>query len=283
MGDTTLLLYLPYIVAAGGRTFHEKGPGRAMLSKDDQQSQTANHQIPVVAHMMTPGVVQIPGDVSATEASSLFERERMPCLLVKDTDIRFGLMTPTDIVKKVVALGLEPDEVEVRTIMTMPVQFIEYDRALEDASMLMLSANTSILIVTKENQPVGILTARDLVLFPKRCFTDIEAMISIIESDYPEPQHAVTIVQLSHVGASVKCPVVLIPGSKVLLSFSLPDLVGSMSIQGRILQDDERIQSDIRDRSAADQGITIHFINISPGDLARIKAWVLQNSRNSSN
>ena len=76
-----------------------------MLNRDEQRPQTAN-RITVVAHMMTPGVVQIPGDVSVTEAASLLELEQMPCLLVKDTDTRFGLMTPSDIVKKVVAQGL---------------------------------------------------------------------------------------------------------------------------------------------------------------------------------
>ncbi|MCP9476092.1 MAG: CBS domain-containing protein, partial [Nitrospira sp.] len=100
----------------------------------------ANYRDTVVAHMMTPGVVQIPGDVSVTEAASLMERERMPCLLVKDTEASYGLMTPTDIVRKVVAQGLEPDDIEVRTIMTQPVQFIEYDRLVDEASTLMMSS-----------------------------------------------------------------------------------------------------------------------------------------------
>ncbi|NJN71292.1 MAG: CBS domain-containing protein [Nitrospira sp.] len=71
-----------------------------MSDKDDQQRNETEQQITLVAHMMTPGVVQIPGDVSVTEAASLLERERTPCLLVKDSESRFGLMTPTDIVKK---------------------------------------------------------------------------------------------------------------------------------------------------------------------------------------
>ena len=64
----------------------------------------------VVAHMMTPGVVQVPGDISVSEAALLLEREHAPCLLVKETETVFGLMTPGDIVKKVVARGLEPHE-----------------------------------------------------------------------------------------------------------------------------------------------------------------------------
>src|SRR5690348_11171385 len=139
-----------------------------MADKGDHQQKAADHQTILVAHMMTPGVVQIPGDVSVTEAASLLERERMPCLLVKDTESRFGLMTPTDIVKKVVAQGLEPDDIEVRTIMTRPVQFIEYDEALEEASTMMVATGASLLIVTKQNQPVGILSAQDLMLAPPR-------------------------------------------------------------------------------------------------------------------
>ena len=94
----------------------------------------------------------------------LLEREQAPCLLVKDTDTQFGIMTPTDIVKKVVAQGLEPHDIEVRTIMTRPVQFIEYDEALAEASTLMMATGASLLIVTKQNQPVGVLSAQDLML-----------------------------------------------------------------------------------------------------------------------
>ena len=98
-----------------------------MRDPNDPPAQ-ADHPLPtVVADMMTPGVVQVPGDVSVSEAALLLEREHAPCLLVKDTDTIFGIMTAADIVKKVVAQGLEPHDIEVRSIMTRPVQFIEYD------------------------------------------------------------------------------------------------------------------------------------------------------------
>ena len=65
-----------------------------------EPSPQAHHPTPiVVAHMMTPGVVQVPGDVSVSEAALLLEREHAPCLL-KETDTVFGLMTPHDIVKR---------------------------------------------------------------------------------------------------------------------------------------------------------------------------------------
>ena len=250
-----------------------------MADKDDQQPKAADHQTILVAHMMTPGVVQIPGDVSVTEAASLLERERMPCLLVKDTESRFGLMTPTDIVKKVVAQGLEPDDIEVRTIMTRPVQFIEYDRAMNEASALMMSTGTPILIVTKQDLPVGVLTARDLILSPKRCVTNISATISVMEEEGVGDEHQVAISQLSHAGASVESHGLLLPGTKVLLSFCLSEMMSPLTIRGTILNN-ARVESasgTTGSHVAAPPGVEIQFVDLSPADQSRIKAWVLTN------
>lgn len=250
-----------------------------MADQDDHLPKSADHQTVLVAHMMTPGVVQIPGDVSVTEAASLLERERMPCLLVKDTESRFGLMTPTDIVKKVVAQGLEPDDIEVRTIMTRPVQFIEYDRAMDEAAVLMMSTGTPILIVTKQDQPVGVLTARDLILSPKRCATNIVATISVMEGEGAGAEHQVIISQLSHAGASVESPALLLPGTKILLSFGLSEVMSPLTIRGTILNNArvEAVSGATGSLLTAPPGVEIQFVDLSPADQSRIKAWVLTN------
>lgn len=255
-----------------------------MANQDDHQPNAHDQQAILVAHMMTPGVVQIPGDVSVTEAASLLERERMPCLLIKDTESRFGLMTPTDIVKKVVAQGLEPDDIEVRTIMTRPVQFIEYDRVMDEASALMMSTGTPILIVTKQDQPVGVLTARDLVLSPKRCLTNISATISIIEGDGVGDEYQVAISQLSHAGASVETPAILLPGTKVILSFFLSEMISPLTIPGTVLNNarGQSVSSTTGSLPTAARSAEIQFVDLSPADQSRIKAWMLTNLPNSS-
>lgn len=251
-----------------------------MSDKDDQQPKAPDHQTILVGHMMTPGVVQIPGDVSVTEAASLLERERMPCLLVKDTESRFGLMTPTDIVKKVVAQGLEPDDIEVRTIMTRPVQFIEYDRAMGDASALMMTTGTPILIVTKQDQPVGVLTARDLILSPKRCAANIPATMSIIEGDGVGDEYRAVISQLSHAGASVESLALLPGGTKVILSFCLSEMMSPLTIRGTVLNNAgvEPVSGTMTGSlMATRRDVEIQFVDLSPADQSRIKAWVLAN------
>jgi CBS domain-containing protein len=252
-----------------------------MPSMQDDQRQTADHRNTVVAHMMTPGVVQVPGDVSVTEAASLMERERMPCLLVKDTEFRFGLMTPTDIVKKVVAQGLEPDDIEVRAIMTRPVQFIEYDRLIDEASALMMASGSPILIVTKQEQPVGVLTARDLIVSPKQCAARIPATISVIDSGRPSSEYRAVIVQLSHVGALMESPISLLPDTVVAVTFSLPDLATPLTIHGRILSDYDRAEGTGEPSGPEPPTVDVQFTNLSPVNHARIKTWVAEHERTS--
>lgn len=253
-------------------------PGRSMLNKGNDPPMAANHRDTVVAHMMTPGVVQIPGDVSVTEAASLMERERMPCLLVKDTEASYGLMTPTDIVRKVVAQGLEPDDIEVRTIMTQPVQFIEYDRLVDEASTLMMSSGSPILIVTKEQLPVGVLTVRDLILSPQRRAVQIPAVIQVLEESDPPRECQAVIVQLSHVGALVQSLLSLLPDTPVLMSFSLPNFVTPLTIRGTVVAHPVRIGGAGDSLQSSQATTEIQFSDLSPSDQSKIKAWMLQHA-----
>ena len=235
------------------------------------------HLVPtVVAHMMTPGVVQVPGDVSVSEAALLLERERAPCLLVKETETVFGLMTPTDIVRKVVAQGLEPHEIEVRSIMTRPVQFIEYDEALEEASTIMVATGASLLIVTKQNQPVGVLSAQDLMLTPTRRPTNIPTVVSVIGEDLSHRQaYNATIVELSHVAARIESASKLNSKTRVVLAFSLPGQNTPLTIHGKVMASDFP-SSGSSLQSGQQAAIEIQFADLSNADLARLKAWTLQ-------
>jgi CBS domain-containing protein len=232
----------------------------------------------MVAHMMTPGVVQVPGDVSVSEAAMLLEREHAPCLLIKDTDTQFGLMTPTDIVRKVVAQGLEPHDIEVRTIMTCPVEFIEYDEALTEASTLMMATGASLLIVTKQNQPVGVLSAQDLMLSPPRRGTRIPVVISVVGRVSAQGlNYNAMITQLSHVGALVESTAKILAGTDVVLAFSISGQNTPLTIHGTVLITGTP-EAEAGESSSGNRiwHVDIQFTDLSSTDLARIRAWALQ-------
>lgn len=249
-----------------------------MPNDDDKPFKPTNLIRTVVAHMMTPGVVQVPGDVSVSEAALLLEREQAPCLLVKDTDMRFGLMTPADIVKKVVAQGLEPHDIEVRMIMTRPVQFIEYDQTLAEASTLMMTTGASLLIVTKANQPIGVLSAQDLMLTPPRRRAKIPVVMSVVERASVEGlNYNAMITQLNHVGALVESTAKILTGTSVVLAFSISGQNTPLTIRGTVLTSGVpgaelgEPPSEIHTRH-----IDIQFSDLSSTDLTRIRAWALQ-------
>lgn len=248
-----------------------------MPDPEERPPKKPSTQPTVVAHMMTPGVVQVPGDVSVSEAALMLEREQAPCLLVKDTDARFGVMTPHDIVKKVVAQGLEPHEVEVRAIMTRPVQFIEYDETLEEAATVMVATGASVLIVTKQNQPVGVLTAHNLMLTPPRRATQIPTVITVMGDD-PTVQHAhnAVISQLSHLGSLVHSKTHITAKSRVVLAFSLPGQNTPLTIHGKVLSSGTAPVGSAQPSEEGMNASEIQFVDPSDANLARLRAWALQ-------
>ena len=256
------------------------------MAKDDDKPIKTTHLIStMVCHMMTPGVVQVPGDVSVSEAALLLEREQAPCLLVKDADTQFGLMTPADIVKKVVAQGLEPHDVEVRTIMTRPVQFIEYDEVLAEASTLMVATGASLLIVTKQNQPVGVLSAEDLMLSPPRRDTRSPVVVSVVgRSSEHGLNYNAMITQLSHIGALVESTAKILTGTNVVLAFSIPGQNTPLTIHGTVLNSVvAEKEPDQPSSGSRIWHVDIQFTGLSSTDLTRIRAWALQAMPSSSN
>jgi CBS domain-containing protein len=248
-----------------------------MLGPNEPSPQVHHPTPTVVAHMMTPGVVQVPGDVSVSEAALLLEREHAPCLLVKETDTVFGLMTPHDIVKKVVAQGLEPHDIEVRSIMTRPVQFIEYDEPLEEASTIMVATGSSLLIVTKQNQPVGVLTAQDLMLTPPRRPMNIPTVVTVVDEAVTQRQaHNATIVQLSHVSVRIESVFSLQPKTRVVLAFSLPGQHTPLTIHGKVLSSEALPTPASQELAEHTVAVEIQFADLSTSDLTRLKAWTLQ-------
>ena len=149
---------------------------------------------------------------------------------------------------------------EVRSIMSKPVHSIECDQILDDATSVMASTGASLLIVTKEGQPVGILTARDLALAPKRCETCLPATLRVTNGEGEGAKHTATIRQLSHVGASskvVRCSSPVRPSS-CPLSFLESDL--SFSVRGTILNSSyEPDLSEDGELMGSNPGVDIQF------------------------
>ena len=86
-------------------------------------------------------------------------------LFVTRDKVIVGIITDTDMVRRVVAVGSEAAKISVEQIMSAPIMTIDENKTLLDANDLMARAHLRHLGVTRDNKLVGMISVRDLVVF----------------------------------------------------------------------------------------------------------------------
>ncbi len=113
-------------------------------------------------YMVSP-VLSIAPDASTQEAAQLMESKHIGSLLVKDGETFVGIITETDLTRKIVAQGLQDKNPKVSEVMTAPLQTIDCHEPIVDANQLMANKRIRHLAVTENDQVVGVLSVRDLI------------------------------------------------------------------------------------------------------------------------
>ena len=116
-----------------------------------------------VGQVMKTNLLAVDKDTSVEEAAKLMRACSVGGMLITSANRLIGIVTESDIVKKVVAAQRAPYLVPVETIMSSPIVGIEEDRLLTHAAALMKENHTRHLSVTKDDAVVGILSVRDLL------------------------------------------------------------------------------------------------------------------------
>lgn len=74
-----------------------------------------------------------------------------------------GIVTETDVVRKVIAPHLPPSSTRVGAVMSFPLIKIDINRTVRDASRLMAEERIRHLAVMEDNIMVGLLSVRHLI------------------------------------------------------------------------------------------------------------------------
>ncbi|MEM4536057.1 MAG: CBS domain-containing protein [Nitrososphaerota archaeon] len=83
------------------------------------------------------------------------------CFVERDGKV-VGIITERDIVRRVVASGLDPLKTRAKEIMSRPIIAVEPDTSVEDALKTMAEKKIRRLAVIENNVLVGIVTISDL-------------------------------------------------------------------------------------------------------------------------
>ena len=84
--------------------------------------------------------------------------------VTKGTEI-IGILTDTDVVRRCVAAGVDPNKGTVEHIMSAPIVMIDENKTLLDANDLMAQSHVRHLGVSRNSKLVGMISVRDLVVF----------------------------------------------------------------------------------------------------------------------
>jgi CBS domain-containing protein len=114
--------------------------------------------------VMTKHVVDIEPDATVADAIEKMRQWNVSSLLVqrKDATDTWGFMSQTDVIEKVVACGLDPDQVHVHEIMTKPVITVPPMCRLQDCAALMARADIRRVLVFDGQDIVGIVSSSDI-------------------------------------------------------------------------------------------------------------------------
>jgi CBS domain-containing protein len=109
--------------------------------------------------------VTVERDTNAQTAARIMRDRGIGSLFVTNGKEIIGILTDTDMVRRVVAAGADTQKTTVEQVMSAPLLSIDENKSLLDANDLMAKTHTRHLGVTQESKIVGMISVRDLVLF----------------------------------------------------------------------------------------------------------------------
>ena len=122
--------------------------------------------VPVKSFMVpTEKFVNVDRDMTVRQAAELMRDEGIGSVFVTRDGVVIGILTDTDLVRRVVAVGADASKISVELVMSAPIITIDENKTLLDANDLMAREHVRHLGVTKKGKLVGMISVRDLVVF----------------------------------------------------------------------------------------------------------------------
>ena len=109
--------------------------------------------------------ITVERDTDVQTAARLMRDRRISSLFVRNGKEIVGILTDTDMVRRVAAAGVDIRTTTAQQIMSAPLVTVEGDKTVLDASDLMAHTHIRHLGVTQGGKLVGLLSVRDILVF----------------------------------------------------------------------------------------------------------------------
>ena len=116
-----------------------------------------------VRDIMAVNVVSMPPDASIFEVSKAMAEMDIGSVIIADKDRPLGIITESDIVRRVVVREKDTKTTTASEVMSSPIIHVEPGTGLTEAMRVMAKSNIRRVAVLKNNTLAGIITSRDLL------------------------------------------------------------------------------------------------------------------------
>ena len=116
----------------------------------------------IVKEAMKTNLAIVDPDTSVLDASIIMKKRKIGNVIVVQDNQPIGILTESDIIKKVVAEGKNPEQTIAKDSMSTPVIITEPYITLEQAQKIMGNCNIRRLPVIENGKLIGIITQKDI-------------------------------------------------------------------------------------------------------------------------
>lgn len=116
----------------------------------------------IVKEAMKTNLAIVKPDTTVLDAAKTMKKRKVGNVIVVKKNQAVGILTESDILKKVVAEGKKPEKCLVKDHMSTPVIIIDPYITLEKAMKMMGKCNVRRLPVVENDKLIGIITQRDI-------------------------------------------------------------------------------------------------------------------------
>jgi len=120
-----------------------------------------------VEDVMVEDVISVSEEATVRKAAELMGKHEIGCLIVVKKGKPVGIVTETDMVKRVIVEPADPEKTKVGEIMSRPLVVGSPQMDLDEASKLMQKRKIKKLPVVEKGRLVGLVTTTDLVRSPE--------------------------------------------------------------------------------------------------------------------
>jgi CBS domain-containing protein len=120
-----------------------------------------------IKDVMVEEVVSISEKTTVREAAELMNKHEIGCLVVVKRENPVGIVTETDMVKRVILNHLDPEKTKVSKIMSEPLVVGSPQMDIDGASKIMREQKIKKLPIVENGRLIGLVTTTDIVRSPE--------------------------------------------------------------------------------------------------------------------